>query len=65
MKGRLSHLYEMVEHEGCDVGAAPLGVGEDMGDVRLIVFYVWHHKRKPDHNLPATHTVQVLNIFKG
>ena len=47
----------MIEHEGCDVGAAPLGVGEDMGDVRLIVFYVWHHKRKPDHNLPATHTV--------
>ena len=49
-------LNEVVEHEGGDAGTSPLWVGEDEGDVGLVVLHIRYHEGKGHHHFPDKNT---------
>ena len=58
------YLYKVVEHEASNTSPSPLRVGEDEGDVRLVVLDIRNHESKAYHKTPATNNKYYSTVIQ-
>lgn len=61
----IGHLDQVVEHEGGDAGAAPLGMREEVRHVGLVVGHVGHHEREADDQVAVEHHAAKVRILQA
>ena len=58
-------MYEVVKHEGSDARASPLRVGEDEGNVSLVILDIGHEKSEAHNALPVQHNTAEVWILQA